>query len=203
MSDQLDKIFAFDYHPRGQAEFAAASRQDDQGDYRLEMRLAVHDLALSQGQTVLLPAHPFSLNAEAVGLPTFFHNGGLRSLRFAGSGWLGNLEWQGSDLQETSSSGESDLAESAKAAANCALKGTVDLTRLSAVRSALAASPPPFALQGRLSFDGSGQWHGSRVTLDALTGGVEHLVVATPAGVLAQAPRATIALDGSNLPLAA
>ncbi len=199
MADQLDKIFAFDFHPRGQAEFAAASRQDDQGDYRLEMRLAVDDLALSQRQTVLLPAHPFSLNAEAVGLPSFYQNGGLRSLRFAGSGWLGNLEWQGSDLQETSSSGESDLAESATAAANCALKGTVDLTQLSAVRSTLAASPPPFALQGRLSFDGSGQWHGSRVTLDALTGGVDHLVVATPAGVLAQAPRATIALDGSNL----
>lgn len=199
MADQLDKIFAFDFHPRGQAEFAAASRQDDQGDYRLEMRLAVDDFALSQGQTVLLPAHPFSLNAEAVGLPTFFQNGGLRSLRFAGSGWLGNLEWQGSDLQETSSSAEPDLAESAKAAANCALTGTVDLTRLNAVRSALAASPPSFVLQGRLAFDGSGQWHGDRVTLNALTGGVDHLMIATPTGTLMQAPRATIALDGSNL----
>ena len=194
MFAQFDKIFALDFHARGQAQWSGAVRQADHGEYRLETRLAVDDFALSRGSAVLLPAHDVSLRAEAVGLPTFFQDYGLRSLQLAASGWPGAIELHAADMQSTT--GESAPTENGKTTANCFLKSTVDLARLGGVLRSLAAAPPSVSLQGRLSLEGSGQWHGDRASLDVLAGGVDRLAVATPAGPLIQAPRATLALGG-------
>jgi len=199
MFAQLDKLFALKVRAKGQAHLAASSKRVDHGDYRLETRLNVHDFALSRSQAVLLPAHAFALNAEAVVLPAIFQDGVLRSLRalrIAESGWLGKVELQGVDLQAGADA--SGREGGLDAPANCSLKGTVDLARLSAFFRAAAASPPLYDLKGRLSFDGSGQWRGAGVTLDALTGVVEQMVVAGPNGSLGTAARAALALDGRN-----
>jgi hypothetical protein len=194
MFAQLNKIFALDFHARGQAQWSASSRLADRGEYRLETRLAVDDFALARGSAVLLPTHNVALRAEAVGLPTFFQDYGLRSLQLSVSGWLGAIELHAADMQPTT--GESAPAENGKTTANCFLKSTVDLARLSGVLRSLAGAPPSVSVQGRLSLEGSGQWRGDRASLDVLDGGVDRLAVATPAGLLLQAPQATLALGG-------
>jgi len=194
MFAQLDKIFALDFHARGQAEWSGSVRQTDPGEYRLETRLAVDDFALARGAAVLLPAHDLSLRVEAVGPPSFFRDNGLRSLQLTASGWLGAVELRAVDAAPAN--GEPASAGDGKATANCFLKSTVDLARLSGVLRSFSGSLPSVALQGLLSLEGSGQWRGDRASLDVLAGGVDRLVVATPTGPLLQAPRATLALGG-------
>lgn len=166
MFQELDKIFALDFHGKGQAEITGSSQVREEGGYRLDTRIGIGNFSLSRGKTPVLQPHDFLLTGEALATPSFFQDGILTTVQLDGVSWPGKLSFRGSDT-------ERKIGQSYA----CAVQGAIDLEKLSAFYWGIAGTTPSFNLKGDLSFAGSGGWRENQLSLSALEGTINRLTV--------------------------
>ncbi len=189
MFEELEKLFAFNFHGKGKMEATGSSIMQGDGRYRLDTRIGINGLALSRGGISLFPTHDFLLTGEAWTPPSFFQYGSFTSLRLVVDSWLGKL----------SLFVQNSARENGKMQTSCATNGVIDLERISRFFHGLAGVVPPLKVGGTFSFDGTGGWGGDRLTLEALEGKIDQLTVVGK-GYAHQEPQVTVSLTNKALP---